>query len=58
MPGEDLVRTRREKLGALREAGVDPFGGPFPGTVHAAEIHERFDELEGTGVRVAGRLMA
>jgi lysyl-tRNA synthetase class 2 len=47
---------RLDKLNALRELGVDPYGGRFPDAMPAGEILERFDELEGTAVRAAGRI--
>src|SRR5438067_1693013 len=47
-PLNDLIAIRRQKLAALRELGVEPFGGQFDTTGTAAEIHERF----------AGRLTA
>jgi lysyl-tRNA synthetase class 2 len=49
---------RREKLQALQQAGNDPFKHvKYPVTHHSRDIHNRFDELEGSTVSVAGRLM-
>lgn len=53
----DQMRVRREKLRALREAGLDPYQASFRPTHSAEEIKARFEELEGERVRVAGRLM-
>lgn len=47
-----------DKLEALRQLRVDPYGARFPRTHALAEIVERFAELEGQVVTVAGRLMA
>lgn len=54
----ELLKIRREKLAALRDDGKDPFlKVRYDVDTHSADIHERFEELEGTGVSVAGRLM-
>ncbi len=51
-----LIQVRREKLGKLREMGIDPFGGKF-GTTHApGALRETF--AEGLEVIVAGRVLA
>lgn len=52
------VRVRRQKMEALRAKGIDPFGHRFERTHHARDIVEGFERLEGSTVRVAGRLMA
>ncbi len=51
-----LLAVRREKLQKLKELGVDPFGGPFPGTESTEEIKERWEE--GRKVRMAGRIVS
>jgi lysyl-tRNA synthetase class 2 len=51
----DLIAIRREKLGRLREMGVDPFGGRFETTVAPGAL--RADFAEGRQVRLAGRIM-
>jgi len=51
-----LLAVRREKLEKLRELGVDPFGGPFPGTESSAEIRGKWEE--GRKVRMAGRIVS
>src|SRR3954466_220177 len=59
----ELLATRRRKLEALREAGVDPFPHAFPGVTPIAEAkapHEGLEPGQETDVRVrvAGRLHA
>jgi len=55
----EILRVRREKLEALQAAGCDPFHiTRFEVNRHAAEIRDDFDALEGTEVRIAGRLMS
>ncbi|HEY8449492.1 MAG TPA: lysine--tRNA ligase [Bacillota bacterium] len=54
----ELMAVRRQKLDKLRREGIDPFGHAYRRTHHAAEIHARFDQLEGQSARLAGRLMA
>ena len=54
-----LLKVRREKLAALQEAGKDPFViTKYDVTHHSTEIKEKFEELEGKTVRVAGRMMS
>ena len=65
-PAEDLnemMKVRREKMEAFRQMGVPSFGHRYDVTYHTADIHEKFDHLEGEEesdeeVRIAGRLMA
>ncbi|MEW5866903.1 MAG: OB-fold nucleic acid binding domain-containing protein, partial [Bacillota bacterium] len=52
------VRVRRRKLEALRARGIDPFGARFDRTHHAQDIVEDFERLDGSTVKVAGRLTA
>jgi lysyl-tRNA synthetase class 2 len=59
----ELLATRRRKLQALREAGVDPFPHVYPGVRSAADVkapHEGLEPGQETDdrVRVAGRLAA
>ena len=55
----ELLQIRRDKLKALQDEGRDPFQiTKFDVTHHAQEIKDDFDALEGTVVRVAGRLMS
>ena len=63
-PGRELLRHRRQKLEALRERGVDPFGTRYPVTHWAGPLAARLggaveDELKGFGpVCVAGRIVS
>ncbi len=57
----ELLATRRRKLEALREAGVDPFPHAYPGVTaigEAAAPHEGLEPGDETDVRVrvAGRI--
>src|SRR3954466_6287376 len=59
----ELLATRRRKLEALREAGVDPFPHAYPGVQAIAEVMAPHEGLEPGAeteerVRVAGRLHA
>lgn len=55
----ELLQIRRDKLAALREQGQDPFViTKFDVTHHSDEIKERFEDMEGQSVRLAGRLMS
>ena len=52
-------RIRQEKLKVLQEEGKDPFLiTKYDQTHHSAVVKEKFDELEGKTIRVAGRLMS
>ena len=52
-------QVRREKLGMLMDAGRNPFEvTKFTVTNHSVDINERFEELEGKTVSIAGRLMS
>lgn len=53
-----LLKVRREKLANLQEAGKDPFQiTKCDVTHHSIEIKDRYDDLEGQTVTVAGRMM-
>jgi lysyl-tRNA synthetase class 2 len=61
----ELIVVRKEKMNALRERGIDPFGHRFERTHLASEIEEGYsafskEELEEKKVTVsiAGRLMS
>lgn len=51
-----LFETRRQKMLALREKGVDPYGHRFDLTGTIAEVRERF--AEGRCEQIAGRITA
>ena len=54
-----LLKIRRDKLAQLQEQGSDPFQiTKYDVTHHTREVKEHFDELEGTDVTVAGRMMS
>jgi lysyl-tRNA synthetase class 2 len=52
----ELIAVRREKLGKLRDLGVDPFGARFGVTTTPAALQAEF--AEGLQVKVAGRITA
>jgi lysyl-tRNA synthetase class 2 len=61
----ELIEQRLRKLNELKLAGIEPFGGPFEVTHHAAEILAAYretskEELEAHPVTfvVAGRIVA
>jgi len=54
----DQIRARVEKLQRLRAMGIDPFGQRFEVSHKAAEVVNRFEDLDGSEVSVAGRIMA
>lgn len=52
-------RIRRGKLKELQDAGQDPFQiTKFNVTAHSTDVKEKFEELEGKRVSVAGRIMS
>ena len=54
-----LMKVRREKLAVLQEEGKNPFEiTKCEVTHHSQEIKDRYGELEGSSVTVAGRLMS
>lgn len=55
----EILRIRREKLNELQQAGQDPFQvTTYDRDISNREITERFDELDGKDVSIAGRLMS
>lgn len=56
----ELMKVRLEKMEALKEKGINPFGQKFVRTHHAQEVLDQQDKFiaEGTEVTIAGRLMA
>jgi lysyl-tRNA synthetase, class II len=53
----EIVSLRRERLLELQKAGSDPFAQTrFDRTHLSREIIEKFDDLDGQSVRIAGRL--
>ncbi len=55
----ELLKIRRDKLAALQAQGRDPFENvTYDQTHHSTDIIDRFAELEGQEVSIAGRLMS
>ena len=55
----ELLRVRREKLAQLQADGKDPFQiTKYDVTHHSTDIKENFEALQGTTVRIAGRMMS
>ena len=55
----EILQIRRDKLTALQEAGQDPFlVTTSDRDIMSNEVIERFEELEGKDVCVAGRIMS
>lgn len=54
-----LLKVRREKLKTLQDDGRNPFElVKYDVTHHSMDIKDSFDELEGSSVSVAGRIMS
>lgn len=55
----EILQIRRDKLSELQAAGKDPFQiTRYDVTHHTADIKDKFDELEGSNVSIAGRMMS
>ena len=55
----ELLQIRRDKLQKLQDEGRDPFAETkFSRTAFSTEVRDRFDEMEGGDVAMAGRVMA
>jgi lysyl-tRNA synthetase class 2 len=54
----ELLKVRREKMAAIAETGLEPFGRKYDLTHRAQDITGRFTELENQEVRIAGRVMS
>ncbi|GEL13102.1 lysyl-tRNA synthetase [Lapidilactobacillus concavus DSM 17758] len=61
----DQLVIRREKMEALREAGIDPFGTKFDRSHLAQQLHEHYDQIDKEAleeqipeVTVAGRMIS
>ena len=56
---KQLLKVRREKLAQLQTEGKDPFQiTKYDVTAHTADIKERYEEMEGKQVSIAGRMMS
>lgn len=54
----ELLKIKQDKLIQLQADGKDPFQiVKFDVDKHSNDIHEKFDELEGQEVSIAGRMM-
>ena len=55
---EKILKVRREKLENLQNEGKDPFTiTKYNVSIHSQDIKDRFEELEGQEVTIAGRMM-
>ena len=55
----EVLRIRREKFAALKEAGRNPFEQTrYDRTAYAQQIADHFDEMENQPVSIAGRIMS
>ncbi|WP_305117213.1 lysine--tRNA ligase, partial [Acutalibacter muris] len=55
----EILKIRRDKLENMQKQGSDPYlHTRFDVDIKAQEILERFEEVEGKEVRVAGRIMS
>ena len=52
----ELIAVRREKLGKIRELGIDPYGAKFDTTTTPGKL--RADFADEQAVTIAGRLLA
>ncbi len=66
VPGGKLEQSRQEKLRAIREMGIEPYGGRYDGAQAAADIKagfkdeddsQPFDSAQGRQARCAGRIV-
>ena len=55
-PISELIAVRRQKLQALRDHGIDPFGSAFENSGTVADVRDSF--AEGKAVSLAGRITA
>ena len=55
---KQIIQFRREKLDAIRAAGVNPYPYRFDATHTSVAVKENYSELENQDVTVAGRIMS
>ncbi len=55
---KQIIQFRRDKLDAIRAAGVNPYPYRFDATHTSVAVKENYSELEGKDVTVAGRIMS
>lgn len=54
----EILKIRRDKLTQLRELGKDPFKiAKYDPTHYSEDIVENFDQVDGSLVKIAGRIM-
>jgi len=53
---EELIAVRREKLGKLKDLGLDPYGAAFETTTNPGELKANFENDKP--VKLGGRLLA
>ena len=54
----ELKQVRLDKLGELRDLGIDPFGSRFERDANAQQILDNFEAMDGQTVKIAGRIMS
>ncbi|WP_054695025.1 lysine--tRNA ligase [Syntrophomonas palmitatica] len=54
----ELKKVRMDKLAELREMGIEPFGQRYRRDAMAKDIIDKFEQLEGKDVSIAGRIMS
>ncbi len=54
----ELKQVRLDKLGELRDLGIDPFGSRFERDANARQILDNFEDMDGQTVKIAGRIMS
>ena len=53
------ARVRREKLAAMKAEGHDPYAvTSYPVDTYASTIRDKFEEMDGKEVCIAGRMMS
>ncbi len=57
-PLHELLQVRRDKLNALREKGIEPFGRKFEADRYSVDIVDNFATHEGKTVTIAGRVIS
>lgn len=55
---KQIIQFRKDKLQAIREAGVNPYPYSFSTTHSSVEVVNGYSELENKDVSVAGRIMS
>ena len=57
---KQIINVRLNKMDALRERGIDPFGHRFNVTHHVADVLDKQEAFleSGENVKIAGRIMA